>query len=104
MRPELIIEVDVAVKPLLRVTNRLVRVEIDLLILEAPPEALHEHVIPPAAAPIHTDLDALVFQYARELQAGKYTEKGSGVFCDRRALSWPVSSMEGESNPTFPAP
>ncbi len=60
MRPEVIIEVDVVFEPLLRVTNRLVRVEIDLLLLEASPETLHKDVIPPPAAAIHTDLDALV--------------------------------------------
>ena len=60
MRPDLIVELDVAFEPLLRVTNRLVRVEIDLFILEAPPEAFHKDVIPPTAAAIHTDLDALV--------------------------------------------
>ncbi len=73
MRPDLIIELDVTVEPLLRVTNRLVRVEIDLLILEAPPEAFHIYVIPPTAAGIHTDLDALVIQQTRELQTGKLT-------------------------------
>jgi len=73
MRPDLIIEVDVPVEPLLRVTNRLVRVGIDLLILEAPPEAFHKYVISPTAAAIHTDLDALVLQQPRELQTGKLT-------------------------------
>jgi hypothetical protein len=62
---------DVAFEPLLRVTNRLLRVEIDLFILEAPPEAFHKHVIPPTTATIHTDLNALVSYQAGELQTGE---------------------------------
>jgi len=73
MRPDLIIELDVTCEPLLRVTNCLGRVEIDLLILEAPPEAFHKYGIPPTAAAIHTDLDALVIQQTRALQTGKRT-------------------------------
>lgn len=46
--------------------HNLAGVEIALPILEAPPEALHKHVIPPTAATIHTDLNTLVFQYAGE--------------------------------------
>jgi len=65
MRADLIIELDVAFETLLRVMNRL---EIDLFILEVPPEAFHNDVIPPTAAAIHTDLDTMDFQQACELQ------------------------------------
>lgn len=61
MEPDLIIELDVAFKPLLCVTTRLVRVEIDRFILEAPPEAFHKNVIPPTASAIHTDLETIIF-------------------------------------------
>lgn len=71
MRPDLIIELDVAFEPLLRGTNRLARVAPDLFILEAPSEAFHKDVIPPTASAIHTNLDAMVFQQACELQTGE---------------------------------
>ena len=89
MRPELVIELDVAFEPLLRVTNRLVRVKIDLLLLDTFPESLHKHVIPPAAVAVHADLNPLVFQKSRELLAGELTplvgveDFGTAILRDR---------------------
>lgn len=51
MRPELIIELDVAVEPLLWMTNCLICTEMDLLMLGAPPEE-----------PIRTDPEAPISQ------------------------------------------
>ena len=71
MQPDLIVELDVAFGLLLRVTNRLVHVEIDLFILEASPEAFHKDVIPQTAAAIHTDLNPPVFENPGEFLAGE---------------------------------
>lgn len=45
--------------------------EIHLLVCNAFPESFHEHVVTPAACPVHVDLDVAFFQQARELLAGK---------------------------------
>ncbi len=71
MWPDLIVEGHVARHPLVGVVHSLVSAQIDLFIFAAPPEALHNDVIPPTAATIHAALDALVFRYGRELQAGQ---------------------------------
>jgi hypothetical protein len=55
------------------VTSRLVRVEIDLVVFEALPWSLDEHVVPPAPRPIHTDLNPVVFQDPGELLPGELT-------------------------------
>ncbi len=48
--------------------------EVDLFILETPPQPFHEDVVPPPPRPIHTDLNPVVVQQpgeclARELAA-----------------------------------
>lgn len=54
-------EVAVPIEPLLCVTNRFVRVEIDLLIREAPSEAFPKYMTLPAAGVVHDDLHAVRF-------------------------------------------
>jgi hypothetical protein len=54
-------------------TDRLIRVERHFLVFEAPPEPFHEHVVAPAASPVHADLDALAFRQSGELLAGELT-------------------------------
>lgn len=61
MRPDLIYRSGVPIEPLLCVTNRFVRVEIDLLIREAPPEAFPKYMTPPAVGVVHDDLHAVRF-------------------------------------------
>jgi hypothetical protein len=51
MRPEWVVEVEVAREPRLRISHRLIGPEIHLLVFEAAPESLHDHVVPPAARP-----------------------------------------------------
>lgn len=48
MRPELVVEVEVAHEPLLHVTNDLMRMEIHLFILETPPQLFHEDIAVPS--------------------------------------------------------
>ena len=45
--------------------------QVHLLVLEASPEALDEHVVDPAALPIHADGDAAALEHAGERQAGE---------------------------------
>ena len=51
--------------------NVRVGMEIDLLIFDRPPEALHDDVVSPGAFAVHADLHACVSEDLRELQAGE---------------------------------
>lgn len=42
-----------------------------LLVLHAPPQRFHKHVVPPAACAVHTDPDTMVFQTRGELLVGE---------------------------------
>ena len=61
----------------MRRADGVIRVQIDLLIFQAPPESFHEYVIPPAAFAVHADLNAAVFQDSRELLAGELTRSST---------------------------
>jgi hypothetical protein len=50
--------VKVAVPSLLGRADGLVGVQIDLLVCDALPESLHEHIVAPAACGVHADLNA----------------------------------------------
>ena len=67
----LVIECQVALQALVRGADGLVGVQIHLLVFDALPESFHEHVVAPAAFPVHADLNAVVFQEPRELLAGE---------------------------------
>ena len=60
--------------------------QVRLLVFDALPELLHEHVVPPAALSIHAELDAVVLQQARELAALVHGVPHSPVepFCFQR--------------------
>ena len=62
MRPGFVVERQIALQTLVRGLDGVVRVQIDLLIFNALPQSLDEHVVPPTALPIHADLDAVVGQ------------------------------------------
>ena len=47
--------------------------EIDLLMFQAAPEALDKHIVHPASLAIHVDFAVMVFEYIREILAGKLT-------------------------------
>ncbi len=71
MRPELIIEGQIAAHPLVGVADSLVGVQIDLFIFETPPQPFDEDIVPPPPRPIHTDLNAVSLQESRKLLAGE---------------------------------
>ena len=47
------------------------RMQIHALVFQRPPQPLNEHVIHPAAPPVHADLDAGIGQHLGERQAGE---------------------------------
>ena len=51
--------------------NMRVGLQVNFLVLQAPPEPLHEDVVHEAALPILNDLDAVLFQQPRERLAGE---------------------------------
>jgi len=73
MRPALIIELNVAFVPLLRVMHRLVRVEIDLLMYKTPPQPFAEAIIPPLPVSIHAESKFHALQKPDEFMGGELT-------------------------------
>jgi len=73
MRPELIIEGHGARDPLLSIVDGLVRIEMDLLIFETPPQPFDKDVVPPPPGPIHADLNPMSLQKPGEFLAGELT-------------------------------
>ena len=71
VRSGLVVKCQVALQALVRGTDGLIGVQIDLLVFDALPEPFHEHVVAPAAFPIHADLDPVGVQQPRELLTGE---------------------------------
>ena len=61
MRPDLIIKGHVAGYPDLGVVDRLIGMEIDLLIFETSPQPLDKDIVPPPPDSIHADLNVMGF-------------------------------------------
>ena len=51
----------------------LIGMQIDMLVLDAAPEALDEDIVKPAALAVHADPDRMVFQYLGKFDAGELT-------------------------------
>jgi hypothetical protein len=47
--------------------NRLIMIQVNLLVLHRSPETLHENVVKNPAPPIHANPDLFLFQAAREI-------------------------------------
>jgi hypothetical protein len=71
MRSGLVVEHQIAFHALMRSPNRLVGVQIHLLVFDTFPASFHTHVIPPATFSVHAHLNAVVGQEPRELLAGE---------------------------------
>jgi hypothetical protein len=69
--PLLVVEFHPGANPLARVGHVLIGVQVNLLILEAAPQAFDEHVVDPAPFAIHADLDASVFENLGEGLTGE---------------------------------
>lgn len=71
MRASLVVRHNVSSTPYLGLADAVVDIQIHLFVFHTPPEPFHEYVIPPAALSIHADLDTVVLQQARKVQAGE---------------------------------
>ncbi len=91
MRPDLIVNGQIACHTRARSADGLIGVEIDLFIFKTPPQPFDKDVVPPAARPIHTDLNLVVVQesgefLARELTALIRIDDLRSVIPDQRLL------------------
>ncbi len=71
MWPDTVVEIEVAADPGACFRDRGVGVEIHLLVFYRAPEALHEHIVPPASPAVHADGDFLALEDAGEVDAGE---------------------------------
>ena len=73
MPPLLIIEHQLIVDTLLGLGDTIVGLKINLFVFQAAPKALNKNIIHPSALAVHTDFDAVIFQYIGEMSTGKLT-------------------------------
>ncbi len=66
VRSSLVVERNVCVSSFPGIADALVGVQVHLLVFDALPKPLHEHVVPPAAFSIHADPGPVVLQRARD--------------------------------------
>ncbi len=66
-----IVKLEIALQALLCLGDRIVGVQVDLLVFHAFPEPLDQHVVDPAALAVHANLDAVPLDQADELRAGE---------------------------------
>ena len=71
MRPLPVVELEIAGQLFARLGDALIRMQIDVLVLDAAPEPLDEDVVEPAAFSVHADLDTVVGQRPGEVGASE---------------------------------
>src|SRR6266478_10031021 len=71
MRSAAIVEIEISANRVPRLADALVGVQIDLLVFDAAPQPLDEHVVAPGAFTVHADGDAVVGKHAGEGRAGE---------------------------------
>ena len=69
MPPSAVVEREVPTQATSSLPGILVGLEIDLLVFHAAPQTFDEHVVHPAPASVHTDLDLFALEHAREGRA-----------------------------------
>ena len=67
----LIVKLEIAVQALPGVGDRVVGVQVNLLVFDAFPEPLDQHVVDPTTLTVHADLDAVLLDQVDKLCAGK---------------------------------
>ena len=71
MRPRAVVEAGVSLQPGSGIGEGIVRPQLDLLIFDAAPQALDEHIVEPAALAVHADTNAGVLESDGEGAAGE---------------------------------
>jgi hypothetical protein len=94
-----IIKVQVAADRSAGLANAVVGLEINLLVFNAAPQSLDEHVVPPGALAVHADGDPVFDQNASECRAGELAREGFEPRGEilRRAVTLGLTQMISES-------
>ena len=71
MRPNAVVELQILFQMRLRVIHGPICMEIDLLVLDSPPESLHKDIVTPTPFAIHADTDPIRLKEAGKISAGK---------------------------------
>ena len=71
MWPVSIVKLEIAVQTLPRLGDRVVGMQVNLLVLHAFPQPLDKHIVHPSAFPVHADLDAVALDQVDEILAGE---------------------------------
>lgn len=67
------VELEIGRQLLARFGDALIRMQINVLVLDAAPWPFDEHVIDPTALAVHADLDGMVAQHLGEVGTGELT-------------------------------
>ena len=71
MRAPMIVKGEIATDRAARLADAIVGSQVDLLVFDASPQALDEHVVSPGASAVHADRDAMLQQHAGKVDAGE---------------------------------
>ena len=71
MRAAMIVKGEIATDRAARLADAIVGSQVDLLVFDASPQALDEHVVSPGASAVHADRDAMLQQHAGKVDAGE---------------------------------
>src|SRR5260370_19663625 len=71
MRTSAIVKVEIPADRMSRLADGFVSSQIDLLVFDATPQPLNEHVVPPSPFAVHADGDAIAGEQASERRAGE---------------------------------
>jgi hypothetical protein len=66
-----IVEVEITADRVARLADAFISPQIHLLVFDAAPQPLDEHVVPPSAFAVRADPDAVAGKQARECRTGK---------------------------------
>jgi hypothetical protein len=66
-----IVEVEISADRVARLADAVIGPQVYLLVFDAAPQPLDEHVVPPSALAVHADGDAIVGEHAGEGRAGE---------------------------------
>src|SRR5712672_3402584 len=71
MRSAAIVEIEISTDRMARLADALIGPQIHLLIFDAAPQPLDEHVIPPSPFAVHADGDGVAGEHAGECRTGE---------------------------------
>ena len=71
MRSAAIVEIEISTDRVAHLADALVGPQIHLLVFDAAPQSLDEHVIPPSPFSVHADGDGVAGEHAGERRAGE---------------------------------